>query len=125
MLASSLALSTSFQTASSRNALDTCFLSAEGVILREIDSRNGQIKIAYFVTQCSNFTYMYVPVVLEMYDSKRPVKELTPLKTSPLQLSTGSLPKDRAYIQKCTATFLVSSTNAIQLHTSTGSAGLT
>ena len=52
-VASTLALPTSFQTASLKSALGKCFLSAEGCILSEIDSRNGPIKLAYYVTLCS------------------------------------------------------------------------
>ena len=55
MVASSLALPTSFRTASFKSALGKCFLSAKGVILSEIDSRNGPIKFEYFVTPCSKY----------------------------------------------------------------------
>ena len=38
----------------------------KGVILSEIDSRNGPIKLAYFVTPCSKYMYggMYAIIVL-------------------------------------------------------------
>ena len=49
MVASSLALPTSFQTASFKSALGV-FEVLKRVIL---DSCNGQIKFAYFVTPCS------------------------------------------------------------------------
>ena len=55
MAACSLALPTSFQTASLKSALGKCFLSVERRDSEEIDSRNGPIKLAYFVTQCSNY----------------------------------------------------------------------
>ena len=45
MVASSLALPTFFRTASLKSAFGKCFLSAEGLILSEIDSTNGPIKL--------------------------------------------------------------------------------
>ena len=54
MVARSLALPTSFRTASLKSALGKCFLSVEG---REIDSRNGPNKLEYFVTPCSKTAY--------------------------------------------------------------------
>ena len=59
MVASSLALPTSFRTASFKSALGKCFQVLKGVILSEIDSRNGPIKLEYFVTPCSKYIYLY------------------------------------------------------------------
>ena len=57
MVASSLALPTSFQTISFKSALGKCFLSAEERVLSEIYSRNRVIKLAYLVTPCSKYYY--------------------------------------------------------------------
>ena len=54
MVASSLALPTSFRSASFKSALGiSVFYVLKGVSLSEIDSRNGPIKLAHFVTLCS------------------------------------------------------------------------
>ena len=39
----------------------------KGVILSEIDSRNGPIKLEYFVTPCSKYIYIYMYIYMWPY----------------------------------------------------------
>ena len=61
MVASSLALPTSFRTASLKVPWVSVSYVLKGVILSEIDSRNGPIKLEYFVTLCSKHIYVHIP----------------------------------------------------------------
>ena len=55
MVASSLLLS---EPLTQKSAVSV-FKVLKGVILSEIDSRNGPIKLAYFITLCSKYIYTY------------------------------------------------------------------
>ena len=58
MVESNLALPTCFRTASLKAPRVSVFYVVKGVILSEIDSRNGPIKLESFVMPCSKCIYV-------------------------------------------------------------------